>query len=179
MSIMLGTSEFNYHGDHWPSKYTGLNRIFKDDVLEEGTILDTDNYSYRVYMSGVDVNARGSVLSGMLLASIPLSWYEGTFGFRPYLGVGISNNPKIYIDVDCVSSADLYDFYIDQWLFYGIVDEYSADYSHRIKSKLVFIGGLQSRIGSPRFSFLFDANAFKDPIMGLMPVLSIGILWPI
>ena len=164
--MILGFAIPSYSVRHWPSDNT-----FIDGHTDESTTFITDDDNIATLNDLDRLGVYGYLLYGMLIITKSYGWHEGFYGSKLYAGAGYS---KGIADITYHGKIEIEnpDYY------YGYYNDY-FDYRERYEIEgLVYTAGVLLRLGWPRFSLVFSARVFSEPVTGTSPYLSAGILWP-
>ncbi len=143
----------------WPPSSPFIN-----DKIDEYTTFETPNGDYATVEDLTELDAYGTLFYGMAMVSRSFGWDQGLVGFKLFAAAGY-----------CLGEGELY--------YHGIYDKYgdsrsfSGEDYYDIGGIMYTLGG-QLRLGYPRFSILLGAQLIREPVAGLKPYLSAGILWP-
>ena len=119
-------------------------------------------YEYYATINDVDyITAYGDLFYGMAMVSRSFGWDQGFYGFKLFAAGGL-----------CLGQGRI--------LYRGYVEyDYFQKYDYYDIADLMYTLGGQLRLGYPRFSVILGAKLTMEPIVGLKPYLSAGILWPL
>ena len=134
------------------------------DKWDNNTSYYTEYGNYTI--NDVDyIRASGELFYGMAMVSWSFGWDQGLYGFRLFSAGGLCLGQGRIEYVGKVYSDDYY--------------SYTYEYDYYDVAELIYTLGGQLRLGYPRFSVILGAKLIWEPIEGLRPYLSAGILWPL
>ncbi len=165
--IMIGFIDSRYYG-LWPSGSPFIN----DKVDRSRTFVTEEAGHHATFDDLTDLDAYGTLFYGMAMVSRSFGWDQGFYGFKLFAAGGL-----------CLGQGTIRYYgekgeYWDEW-WKGYYTDYFYEYDYYDVADLMYTLGGQLRLGYPRFSVILGAKLTREPIVGLKPYLSAGILWPL
>ena len=166
--MMIGISMPYYR--EYGSFSTSVSPLIKDK-WDNNTSYYTDQGNYATINDVDYIRATGELFYGMAMVSRSFGWDQGFYGFKLFAAGGL-----------CLGRGTIRYFgegnYWDEYEQYYYYDSF-YEYDNYDLDGLIYTLGGQLRLGYPRFSVILGAKLTSEPIVGLRPFLSLGILWPL